>query len=184
MTGSANQCLTRANRAKFNTTCNYLSLILIALACDVELNPGPEYPCGMCNQEVSWSHHGVCCDSCDAWFHASCQNINSTVYEALNNTNCSWVCFQCGMPNFSSGLFSFNYLETENTYAPLNQEDSESSMDLPSSPPQITSTPKKDNQKQGTSNKDNVNRGLKTLRQDKTSNVGVSVIKKVNSKLS
>lgn len=38
--------------------------------------------------------------------------------------------------NFSSGLFSFNYLETENTYAPLNQEDLESSMDLPSSPPQ------------------------------------------------
>lgn len=82
-TGRANQCLTRANRAKYITTCNYLSLILIALACDVQLNPGPEYPCGMCNQELSWSLQGVCCDFCDA----CCQNINSTVYEALNNTN-------------------------------------------------------------------------------------------------
>lgn len=90
-TGSVNQCLTRANRAKCITTCNYLSLLLIALACDVELNPGPEYPCGMCNQKVSWSHQGVCCDSCDAWFHASCQNINLTtqiVHEYAFSVEC------------------------------------------------------------------------------------------------
>lgn len=44
-----NQCFIRVNRVKYIIICNYLSFIFIVLVCDVELNFGLEYLCGMCN---------------------------------------------------------------------------------------------------------------------------------------
>ena len=48
----------------------YLSAILVSNACDVATNPGPpKFPCNICKKAVRWTTPGVCCDTCDQWFH-------------------------------------------------------------------------------------------------------------------
>ena len=47
---------------------------LLAQCSDIETNPGPNtsqlrYPCGQCNQEVTWRQRGILCDNCNQWFH-------------------------------------------------------------------------------------------------------------------
>ena len=77
---------------------HWLSLVLI-LAGDLELNPGPKiirYPCGICRKACTRRQPAVACDGCDIWFHTKCMSMNSKIYDALNNI--SWYCFSCG-PN-------------------------------------------------------------------------------------
>ena len=65
------------------------------------------------------------------------------------------------MPNFSSGMFSFSHIDLENSFAPLDNDRPEPNLDLPSSPLQNTSTPKKGSSKKRL--KPNTNRGLKVI---------------------
>ena len=58
---------------------------LLAQCSDIETNPGPNtsqlrYPCGQCNQEVTWRQRGILCDNCNQWFHIDCQNIGDSMY--------------------------------------------------------------------------------------------------------
>ena len=64
----------------------YITILLMALSNDVQVNPGPgptnntgstNYGCGTCNQPVTWYHRAVVCDTCDEWYHISCQDIQS-----------------------------------------------------------------------------------------------------------
>ena len=83
----------------------YLCSLLLAQSYAPEPNPGPRpirFPCGVCNKAVRWGTPGVCCDSCDVWYHQNCMCMSDNVYAALKNV--SWECFQCGVPA-SSGLF-------------------------------------------------------------------------------
>ena len=101
-------------------------ITLIMLMYDTEPNPGPpKYPCGTCNKAVTWKHKGVCCDRCDKWYHIDCQNLRNTIYEGLGNSNVSWECLQCGLPNFSSAIFgpSSNFT-IENSYSVLGSSHS------------------------------------------------------------
>ena len=76
----------------------YLSLLLLSIAKDIESNPGPvKYPCQICNKAVKWTTPGVCCDSCDGWYHKICMGMSSGVYSGLQNV--SWYCCNCGLPN-------------------------------------------------------------------------------------
>lgn len=52
----------------------------------------------------------------------------------MNNSNISWHCFQCGMPNFSTNFFNFTTLETSNTYDSLNSPSSFRDMGSPGAP--------------------------------------------------
>ncbi len=83
-------------------------LLLLMLAADIEANPGPytpKYPCGVCSKAVKWTQKGVACDSCDSWYHSSCVGLSETVYNSLS-PEISWICYKCGLPNFSSDLFT------------------------------------------------------------------------------
>ncbi|WAQ95747.1 hypothetical protein MAR_028437, partial [Mya arenaria] len=43
-------------------TLSHLAILLLSISCDVELNPGPDFPCGSCGNEVLDSDHAVECD--------------------------------------------------------------------------------------------------------------------------
>ena len=54
------------------------------------------------------------------------------VYKGLNNSYTSWICCQCGLPNFSSSLFeSSSSLTCTNNYSPLSGQSSPLSMPIP-----------------------------------------------------
>ena len=91
---------------------------------DCHPNPGPNYrfPCGECQKPCKSNRNAVACGSCDTWFHTKCLNMPNTVLLGLQDT--SWVCCTCGLPNFSTTLFtsitadSINTsVATDNTYS-------------------------------------------------------------------
>ena len=66
-------------------------------------------PCGVCDRSVDWGDRGVACESCGAWFHASCQNIGSHTYlNDLNDSDISWHCVICANQNHSATLFDLH----------------------------------------------------------------------------
>lgn len=88
-----------------------LYLATLLLLHDTELNPGPKsktpkHPCGNCNKTVTWENKGVCCDGCDKWYHTVCQNMGDNIYECIGKSDISWICTQCGLPNWSSSFFT------------------------------------------------------------------------------
>ena len=88
------------------TVLLYICMLYVLHAGDTESNPGPEFPCNICNQECDWSRYAVQCDSCDLWYHADCMSMSSEVYATLEDNNVTWICCSCGLPNFASSLFS------------------------------------------------------------------------------
>ena len=98
-----------------------LLLALLIMSGDIEQNPGPgtKYPCGMCNRTVARNHRAVCCDECDSWLHIKCCGIDPKTYTNLVNSNCSWICPTCTLPNFSDSLF-----DSESDITGVNQFDS------------------------------------------------------------
>ena len=98
-------------------------ILLLLLAGDVESNPGPvrtvRDKCNICNKSCTRRQRAIQCDTCDEWYHAACLHMNTPVYMALENKDVSWHCVQCGMPQFSSGLFNSQDLDTTNPYSSL-----------------------------------------------------------------
>ena len=140
---------------------------LLALAGDVELNPGPctRYPCGVCGRAVRWKDRAVACDSCDTWYHVRCMAMNTQTYEALACSDFTWTCVPCGLPNFSSRLFnSFPdpNLSDSNPFIPLSTSDNLENSKSPTFNPQNHSTPKK-KQRNFRRGKPNKIRNLKCL---------------------
>jgi hypothetical protein len=51
----------------------------------------------------------------DVWYHIKCQGIHSNAYRFLDESNISWECIQCGMPNLLTSIFNSTYsIELEN----------------------------------------------------------------------
>ena len=111
------------------------ALFLILLSGQVELNPGPPisgslnlssiFPCGYCEDPVTWEQRGICCDSCDVWFHKDCVDMGSFTFLAYSTTNASWICCRCNHPNFDRNLFHSFEIETTNNFDNLNFSGSE-----------------------------------------------------------
>ena len=95
-------------------------------------NPGPtstiaktprwKFPCGICEKPVKINQKGICCDTCDRWFHTRCCGIGDHMYNILSVSSITWICCDCGFPNFSSSFFdsSVETIESENSFAVLN----------------------------------------------------------------
>ena len=49
--------------------------ILIILAGDIEMNPGPRFQCGLCKKYCKASDRLLECEECEKRFHASCSNF-------------------------------------------------------------------------------------------------------------
>ena len=59
------------------------------------------------------NQNAVACDSCDTLFHTKCLNMHNTVLLGLQDTR--WVCCTCGLPNFSTTLFTSTTADSINT---------------------------------------------------------------------
>ena len=125
----------------------YLSILMLMQSGDLHPNPGPykpKFPCGVCEKAVRWGQRATCCDQCDLWYHVDCMDMCSQNYEALQASSCSWICCQCGLPNFASSLFSDFSLNLSNNFASLTALSTDTDPDSigPLSPPAATSSPK------------------------------------------
>ena len=107
------------------------------------LNLSSIFPCGYCEDPVTWEQRGICCDSCDVWFHKDCVDMGSFTFLAYSTTNVSWICCRCNHPNFDRNLFHSFEIETTNNFDNLNFSGSESGASIPRKRPKKTRKPEK-----------------------------------------
>ena len=76
--------------------CFWLNCLLF-LAGDIALNPGPAcYPCTVCTRPVHVGQHGIQCDGCNKWTHASCSDVCTDLYNEMEaQVEFSWHCPSC-----------------------------------------------------------------------------------------
>ena len=100
----------------------HLLILTLLISGDIETNPGPvRCPCGICNRAVASNHRAVCCDDCNSWIHIKCANISPEHYEHLKTSNCTWICFSCGIPNFSDSFFENSSIDiSQNSFSTLS----------------------------------------------------------------
>ena len=108
---------------KPNNSSSYLILLLISTANYIQLNPGPNstsYNCGTCDLPVTWDDKVIMSDTCNQWYHTTCQSVHSKTYEELaNNSAIAWDCIICNNPNYSS--ICFDQILTPQTSFPYYQ---------------------------------------------------------------
>ena len=98
---------------------------MLLQAADCELNPGPKgpkYPCLVCTKAVRWNQQAIACDNCEGCYHTNCIDMGSHIYHALAKPDVSWICCQCGFPNFSTSFFESIDITTSNLYDPLTAD--------------------------------------------------------------
>ncbi|CAG2212034.1 unnamed protein product [Mytilus edulis] len=150
------------------TVKQHLTLLLLILGGDIELNPGPRgkqqsiYPCGLCDHPVTWKCDGVCCDDCDIWHHRSCIELCTVDYELLQRSNVQWHCCKCESINVSSFTFHSYELNTSNYYEPLTHDISFESVSSSIFSPLKTSSPRLKAQSSTTNNTKNCSNKSRT----------------------
>ena len=91
------------NRTRKITWCGvsnkkYFTIMLLLLAGDVSMNPGPrkaQFPCVTCNYAVGAKQRSIQCDCCNKWTHFKCiPNMTVKEYNALGESNEPWYCIK------------------------------------------------------------------------------------------
>ena len=114
------------NKRSKGTSLLYISVLLVTLSNDVQIQPGPRmptYPCGSCGKAVPNNQNSIQCDGCMTWHHINCQGMNVQTHKIhVEHDSYSWYCLKCGLPNFSTTYFetSDSSFETSNSFAVLN----------------------------------------------------------------
>ena len=62
-------------------------------------NTSTLYLCSICQHPVDWEEMSVQCDSCEQWFHISCQGIPDNHYSKLRHSSVFWTCSCCNSKN-------------------------------------------------------------------------------------
>ena len=58
--------------------------------------PRLEYPCGVCENEVTEEQKAVQCDGqCQSWYHCMCVDISDLEYNVLASSDGNWECTNC-----------------------------------------------------------------------------------------
>ena len=69
--------------------------ILIILAGDIEMNPGPRFQCGLCKKYYKASNRFIECKECEKRFHASCSNLGDDELLRIESGDGAWYCTNC-----------------------------------------------------------------------------------------
>ena len=69
--------------------------ILIILAGDIEMNPGPRFQCGLCKKYRKASDRLLECEECEKRFHASCSNLSDNELLRIESDDGAWYCTNC-----------------------------------------------------------------------------------------
>ena len=71
----------------------YIFVILCGYSWDIESNPGPNSlnstshcPCVVGDADVGWEDRGICCDTCNIWYHIDNQGMSSNMFSILNKS--------------------------------------------------------------------------------------------------
>ena len=89
------KCRSSEGLRSFNPSKGTNLLILIILAGDIEMNPGPRYLCRLCKKYCKASEKFVKCEECEKRFHTSCKNLDEKELQELESGNESWYCTNC-----------------------------------------------------------------------------------------
>ena len=79
----------------FNPSKGTNLLILIILAGDIEMSPGPRFLCHTCKKYCKAAEKAVKCEDCEKRFHASCVNLGPVELQKIGSGNDSWYCSNC-----------------------------------------------------------------------------------------
>ena len=69
--------------------------ILIILAGDIEMNPGPRFQCGLCKKYCKAPDRLLECEECEKRFHASCSNLSDNELLRIESGDGAWYCTNC-----------------------------------------------------------------------------------------
>ena len=101
-------------------------VMLLLLGGDIEVNPGADkrkFSCGICSNSVRKNQARIQCDQCSNRFHvnANCCEISPAIFSILENSSCTWICPQCGLPSLSDSFFdsSMDSFNSSNYFEPL-----------------------------------------------------------------
>ncbi len=116
-----------------NRQTRNLSVLLLVLSGDIEMNPGPvKYPCKICEKPVAKNHRAVMCDrpECQQWVHIRCGGITPKEYEDLRDCSPSkrtvWFCSVCENLNLLTSFdASTDSIPLENSFAVLSDSEDE-----------------------------------------------------------
>ena len=96
---------------RFNFACER---IIDAISTETELNikNNLQWPCSICNKNVTARMKGLQCDTCDKWCHLRCDHISEKEYEyqCTNNDESTWNCLYCTM-KFNHEHFAFSLID-------------------------------------------------------------------------
>ena len=89
------KCRSSEGLRSFNPSKGTNLLILIILAGDIEMNPGPRSQCRLCKRYCKASEKSVKCEECEKRFHTSCISLDEKELLELESGNESWYCTNC-----------------------------------------------------------------------------------------
>ena len=92
------------------------------------------FPCGYCEQHVSWRDMGIACNECDMWYHKSCVDMSTSEYNRLSEISINWFCFKCNTKNHTGEKYHTYELDVSNTYDTLSSIVDDSVFSLSHSP--------------------------------------------------
>ena len=168
------------SRASPHNLNKSLYTVVLLLAGDIHLNPGPRnasvYPCGLCDCAVTWQCRGVACDGCSVWYHGSCIELCTNDFALLERSSVQWLCHKCDSINCDSFTFRSFSLNCSNFYSPLT--DSNLTLDSMNSTfsPLKTSSPRTRNNETRDSSKYTKSKNDGT---EKCSEVGLGLVVRI-----
>ena len=101
---------------------------LLLLSGDIQINPGPEYSCNVCQKNLALRHRVLCCHRCDSWVHKKCANISEHRYKSIKNKQNGFY-FYCGRCNYAEELPFFQEEYLEESFL-IDTKDNENTLDL------------------------------------------------------